>query len=658
MVNRKQFTSPFMWLIAAIGSAVFFIALSRFHRLQLDLQFLLLAAVLVAISSRIAIQIPRLSGQITVGDTVIFLALFLYGIEASVSLAWIEGACSALRVYKKPRTILFNAGLMAFSTFTTGWTVQRCFGPPTALTHGLFSAHFVMAICLMALVQYSVNTALAAMASAYKINQPVWPTWKKYYLWSSLTYVAGAAAAGLLAKLTTTFGFYALLVTLPIIAIIYFTYRTYLRSIEVSIAQAEQAERHVEELSRYIIERERAERERDQLLIREQEARREAEVASRVKDEFLATLSHELRTPMTAIVGWSHLLADCHLDKQQRAQAVEAIGRNARVQVQLINDLLDMSRIITGKLKVERHPIKLQSVIMAAIDSVRLAADAKSIRIETAMEPDAGIVAGDPDRLQQVVWNLLSNAIKFTPAGGRVTVSLKTVDGCAQLAVSDTGQGIKPEFLPYIFDRFRQADSSNRRTHGGMGLGLAIVRHLVELHGGTVQAYSLGEGQGTNIQVKLPLLTRQSESSLMKEMNGQNGKHDWVATLSGVSVLVVDDDADVLELLATVLQGHGAKVTTAASAAEALSAIKRAQPHVLISDISMPVTNGYELIRAIRSLPPENGGSIPAASVTAFAREEDRRQSLAAGFQTHIPKPVMPDELVEVVARLAGRASA
>ena len=658
MVNRQRFTSPFMWLIAAIGSGIFLLALSRFSSLQLDLQFLLLAAVLVTISSRIAVQIPRLSGQITVGDTVIFLALFLYGIEAAVLLAWIEGACSALRVYKKPRTIMFNAGLIAFSTFTTGWTVQRCFGPLTALPQGSFSVSFVMSICLMALVQYIVNTALAAMASSYKINQPVWPTWKKYYLWSSLTYVAGASAAGLLAKLTIAFGFYALLATLPIIAIIYFTYRTYLKNIEVSIAHAEQAERHVEELSRYIIEREQAERERDQLLIREQEARREAEVANRVKDEFLATLSHELRTPMTAIVGWSHLLVDSQLDKQQRAQAVEAIGRNARVQVQLINDLLDMSRIITGKLKVERQPIKLQSVIPAAIDSVRLAADAKSIRIVTALESDPGIVAGDPDRLQQVIWNLLSNAIKFTPAGGKVTVSLKTENGSLQLAVSDTGQGIKPEFLPYIFDRFRQADGSNRRTHGGLGLGLAIVRHLVELHGGTVHAHSLGEGQGTTIQVQFPLLTRQLEASLMSEKKRQNGTRSWGAALSGVCVLIVDDDADVLELLATVLEGHGAKVTTAASAAEALLAIERAQPHVLISDISMPVTNGYEFIRAVRSLPPENGGSIPAASVTAFAREEDRRQSLAAGFQTHIPKPVMPDELVEVVARLAGRASA
>jgi signal transduction histidine kinase/ActR/RegA family two-component response regulator len=515
-----------------------------------------------------------------------------------------------------------------------------------------------MAICLMALVQYAVNTALAAIASSCQINQPIWPTWKKYYLWASLTYFAGASAAGLIAKLAAAAGFYAVLVTLPIIAIIYFTYRTYLRNIEASITQAEQAERHIEELSRYIAERERAERERDQLLIREQEARREAEAANRVKDEFLATLSHELRTPMTAILGWSHLLADIELDDHQRSHAIEAIGRNARVQVQLINDLLDMSRIITGKLKVETRPIKLQSVIAAAIDSVRPAADAKAIQICMLLEPDSGIVQGDPDRLQQVVWNLLSNAIKFTPSGGQVTVRLANIAACAQLTVSDTGQGIKPEFLPYVFDRFRQADSSDRRTHGGLGLGLAIVRHLVELHGGTVHAQSQGEGLGTTMQVRLPLLACQPESSSASEANGRSARYQQIAPLAGVHVLVVDDDADVLELLATVLKSHGASVTAALSAAEALSAIKRARPHVLISDISMPVINGYELIRAVRSLPPESGGRIPAASVTAFAREEDRLQSLAAGFQTHIPKPVLPDELVEIVARLAGRSSA
>jgi signal transduction histidine kinase/ActR/RegA family two-component response regulator len=645
-----------MWAVIALGAAVTLCSALRLPVGQLDLRCLLLALITIGISSRLTIKIPRIQGQITVSDTFIFLTLLLYGGETAVLLAVVEACCSSRRFGRKLITFLYNAAVMAGSTFLTAWTLRLCFGRVVALPRGEDSVTFPLAIGLMALVQYLANTSLIAVAAACRADQPVWPVWRRHFSWASITYFAGASASGIIATLVGAVGFYAVLATTPIIAVIYFTYQTYLRNIEASLQQAEQAERHLAELSHYLAGRQRAEQERDQLLLREQEARREAETANRTKDEFLAMVSHELRTPLTAILGWSRLLADNQLEATQHAQAVEAIDRNARVQVQLINDLLDVSRIITGKLHIEARPIKLQAVIAAAIDSVRPAANAKAVRLETAPDPALAIVAGDPDRLQQVVWNLLSNAIKFTPSGGRVTIRLATVASQVRLTVSDTGRGIKPEFLPHMFDRFRQAESTSTRTQGGLGLGLTIVRYLVELHGGTVQAESPGEGRGTVMQVNLPLLACQSEPAPTGEAGREPSlAHHQAAALSGVRVLVVDDDDNVLELLTTVLEGRGASVTKAASAAEAMLALKDVRPHVLVSDISMPVTNGYELMRAVRSLSATDGGGIPAVAVTAFARAEDRAQALAAGFQEHLPKPVLPEELVRVVARLAGR---
>jgi CheY-like chemotaxis protein/two-component sensor histidine kinase len=325
------------------------------------------------------------------------------------------------------------------------------------------------------------------------------------------------------------------------------------------------------------------------------------------------------------------------------------------VQVQLIDDLLDVSRIITGKLRVETRPVHLRRVIEAAIESVQTAAMARAIRIETDFDRQSYAVAGDPDRLQQVVWNLLSNALKFTPEGGSVSVHLEHTASHARVTVRDTGQGIPSEFLPFVFDRFRQADGSNTRSHGGLGLGLAIVRHLVELHGGTVRAESPGLGMGTSMHVELPL----TQAQIVGRTSGENvfdirqgRKRDRI--LSGVHVLVVDDDLDTLDLLNAVLGASGATVTKARCALDALRAIDKCRPDVLISDISMPGTNGYELIRIVRALPAEKGGTLPAASLTALARDEDRAEALEAGFQTHISKPIIPDELIAVVANLSG----
>ena len=406
------------------------------------------------------------------------------------------------------------------------------------------------------------------------------------------------------------------------------------------------------------IERKRVEEERERLLARESELRAKAEEANRLKDEFLATVSHELRTPLTAIIGWSSLLRSGKLDEASSANGLETIERNAKAQSQLIEDLMDVSRVITGNLRLDVSPVNLISVVETAVDAVRLAAEAKAIRLQILLDPSAGPISGDSARLQQIIWNLLSNAIKFTPKGGRVQLRLERVNSHLEIIVSDTGQGVSPEFLPYVFDRFRQADAATTRRHGGLGLGLAIVRHLVELHGGTVRVDSPGEGQGATFTVSLPLMI------VHREPDGEERRHPKAESavetvcppeLDGLRVLVVDDEPDARRLLAIVLEQCGAEVTTAGSVPDALVAFGKSRPDVIVSDIGMPEEDGYSFIRQIRALPDNRGGRIPAAALTAYASAEDRKRALLAGFQLHVPKPVEPTELIAVVATLAGR---
>ncbi len=418
-----------------------------------------------------------------------------------------------------------------------------------------------------------------------------------------------------------------------------------------------------EELKREIRVRQWAEEERARLLVREQEARRQAEDANRMKDEFLATLSHELRTPLNAMLGWAQVLRSGRVDAATSDRALEAIERNARSQAQLISDLLDVSRIITGKLRLEMRPVELPRIIEAALDSVRPAADAKEIRLRVLLDRIAGPLMGDPDRMQQIVWNLLSNAIKFTPQGGSVDIRLKQVGsmaggaGMAEIQVIDSGSGIRPDFLPYVFDRFRQAESTTTRHHGGLGLGLSIVRHLVELHGGTVGVESAGEGQGATFSVRLPVRTGVDAPAVPERRAGAPAGHDLVPRadlLTGLHVLVLDDEADARELLVTALEHCGARVTAVPSVADALEALDREVPDVLVSDIGVPGEDGYSLIRKIRERSPERGGNVPAAALTAYARTEDRVRALSSGFQTHLAKPIDPAELVATIAALAG----
>ncbi|MBD2342632.1 PAS domain-containing hybrid sensor histidine kinase/response regulator [Anabaena subtropica] len=399
-----------------------------------------------------------------------------------------------------------------------------------------------------------------------------------------------------------------------------------------------------------ISERKLVEEQRDRLLYAERIARKEAEIANRVKDEFLAVLSHELRTPLNPILGWSRLLRSRQFDAKTTDRALETIERNARLQTQLIEDLLDVSRILQGKLSLDVCPVSLAMVIEAAIDTVRLAADAKGIKIQNIFDSDLGLVMGDANRLQQVVWNLLSNAVKFTPPGGTVEIHLKEVDHQAQIQVIDTGKGITPKFLPYVFDYFRQADGTTTRKFGGLGLGLAIVRQVVELHGGTVHAKSSGEGLGATFTVNLPLL-RKNETMNHEDKNPVLA-NSQPPTLSGARVLIVDDEPDIRDLLTFILEDYDVEVTAVSSAQEALEVLAQFLPDVVVSDIGMPDIDGYMLVRQIRQRSPQEGRNIPAIALTAYAGEINQQQALAAGFQLHISKPVEPDELIEAIASL------
>ena len=411
------------------------------------------------------------------------------------------------------------------------------------------------------------------------------------------------------------------------------------------------------DLNEEIEKRKEYESVREELLSREQTARKEAEVANRLRDEFLATVSHELRAPLNSIMGWGRLLETGNLDEDMNRKALETIIRNAEAQNRLIEDLLDVSRIITGKLRVEAINVKPIVFVEAALESVRPAAEAKGIRLE--IKEDAGVshISGDPNRMQQVIWNLLSNAIKFTPNGGGVRIEIEQTDGHVEIKVKDTGMGIKKEFLPHVFDRFRQADASSIRKFGGLGLGLSIVRHLTEMHGGTVSAASDGENKGTTFTVSLPKIG--SFEEIPRFRRRKDSKQITAAapsfSLDGLLILAVDDEEDTCQLLVQALTFYGATVITAKSAADALTEVIDKSPDVLVSDIGMPGEDGYSLIRKIRALTDERQKNVKAVALTSYTRAQDRMRTLAAGYQSHVGKPVEPDELATVIASLTGR---
>jgi len=399
------------------------------------------------------------------------------------------------------------------------------------------------------------------------------------------------------------------------------------------------------------VERKRAEEEREQLLKREHLARSEAELANRTKDEFLAMVSHELRTPLNAIVGWSAMMRRGSLDKDREQDAIEIIERNAKAQAQLIDDILDVSRIVSGKLRLDLKPTQLHEIVSTAVDSIRPLADAKSIRLKMHLDRDAGPVSGDSDRLQQIVWNLLSNAVKFTPARGEIEISLINAGERVEIIVGDTGQGIAPDVLPHIFDRFRQADSSKTRRHGGLGLGLAIVHHLVQLHDGTVTAHSNGHDRGSEFRIVIPCIVY---AAGVLQGESQRALLGPTSELSRLSILVVDDDADSRNMLETALRSQGADVATAASVREALAALDRQdwRPALLLSDLGMPDQDGYDLIRLLRARTVEDGGQLPAIALTGYAGKEEGEKTLKEGYQAHLSKPVDWAELIRTIESL------
>jgi PAS domain S-box-containing protein len=409
---------------------------------------------------------------------------------------------------------------------------------------------------------------------------------------------------------------------------------------------------------RDITEQKRAEAEREGLLADTEHARDQAEAASRAKDQFLATLSHELRTPLTSIVGWVYLLRSGQADEATMQRGLETIERNAMLQAQLVSDILDMSRILAARFRLVVRPVELAPLIAAAIESLMPAARAKDLRVRPVLDPSAGPVLGDPDRLQQVFWNLLSNAIKFSHAGGTVQAQLRVDGDSVEVAIEDEGVGIPADFLPHVFELFRQRDSSNTRAHGGLGLGLSVVRHLVELHGGTVRAHSAGEGRGATFVVRLPMLKDMELARPPAEAAAERPASRAVPdapSLDGVTVLLVDPDPALREVVGELLGRAGARVETATSAREGFEALLRWRPDVVLAELDLPDDSGHALLRRLRSLPEDGGGRTPVAALSVRSRVQDRAEALLAGFQVHLGKPVQPLELLAVVANLAGR---
>ena len=428
-----------------------------------------------------------------------------------------------------------------------------------------------------------------------------------------------------------------------------------MRTVASSVQSATRARKRQYQIRDQLRQLRAAHEENRELLAREKAAGEEAQRASRIKDEFLATLSHELRTPLNAILGWAQLLAQGRHEPKTLDEGLEVIERNARVQTQIISDLLDMSRIVSGKVRLDMQRVDPGAMIQAAVDAVRPSAEVKGVHLRVMIDPLAGPVTGDPSRLQQVVWNLVSNSIKFTPAGGKVEVRLERVNSHVEITVSDTGEGIDPAFLPHVFERFRQADSSSTRGHGGLGLGLSIVHQLVEMHGGTVRAKSPGLGQGSTFIVLLPLrVTQEDGASARRHPLAAPEKSDdlcQAVDLRGVRVVVVDDEPDARTLIKRLLEDCRATVVVAASASEAIEIVRAHPPDVIVSDIGMPEQDGYDFLRAVRKL----GVKSPAIALTAFARAEDRLRSLHAGYQNHLSKPVEPAELIATVASAIGK---
>ena len=622
---------------------------------------------------KVTLPIPLASGStLSVSDAASLLTLFLLGPRYAVAVAvagvWTQCTLNVKRPYPRYRT-LFSAAAEAITMAATGLVYGYLGG-----SAGSFDvSSWALPVAGATATCFVVNTGLVAGAIALSTRRTVWNVWRDDFLWSAVSFMV-AGSAGAAAALIVDTGRYwtAALMLVPV----YLTYRTYrlfftrledeqtrssgaVALLSRRVSEAREIERGLTEerarLAQALAAMTELEEMHNQLLEREQAARANAEQANMVKDQFLATVSHELRTPLNAILGWAEMLRNGTLDVTRRDRAGRAIYTSAKRQAELINELLDVARIMSGKLQLEFAPVDLKDVARSALDIVQPAADAKRITIGIDEDPSMGVVYGDCGRLSQVATNLLANAVKFTPEGGAVYLRLRRVDDMVELIVADTGKGIAPEFLTSVFEPFRQADAAAARVHGGLGLGLSIVKHLVEAHGGTVRADSAGPGQGATFTVRLPIAAvcgNQLEAIAADLSPSATEPEDASDLLEGLSVLVVDDDDDSRQVVEAHLERHGAHVLNAASAAAALDLLQREHIDVLLSDVAMPGEDGYTLIRKVRALNTLETAAIPAVALTAFARNEDRQQALQAGFQLHLPKPVDTHSLIATVARL------
>jgi signal transduction histidine kinase/CheY-like chemotaxis protein len=623
---------------------------------------------------KVNLPIPLASGStLSVSYAADLMALLLLGPEAAMVIAvagaWLQCIRKVKRRYPAYRTI-FSMAAEAITMAVTGMAYVWFGGQLAPYDFTQLARPLVGTIA----VYFVVNTGLIAGAIASTSDRPWWKVWRDDFLWSGASFMvagtAGAAAAVVIARREL---WKALLMLAPI----YLTYRTY----QVFVGRLEDQKRHTSETQRLhretvealmiardaehalaqekerlastVSELTRLEEMRRQLLQRERQARASAEEASRLKDQFLAMVSHELRTPLNAILGWADMLRTGRLEADGRERASESIYGNAKRQARLIDELLDVARIRSGKLRLERSAVELEQVVRGAIDVVQTAADAKRVRIKIETDSTLGSIFGDPSRLQQIAWNLLSNAVKFTPEGGTVWVRLHRTNNTAEMVVTDTGAGIPEEFLPWVFEPFLQADATTTRPYGGLGLGLSIVKHLVEAHGGSVGVESGGEGRGATFTVRLPIVAVYARDAGGGAKLGPTeiAARNSSDTLQGISVLVVDDDTESREVVAASLQSCQAVVRTAASASQAFEVLQREHIDVLLADIAMPGEDGYALIKRVRALKVENAG-IPAAALTALARDEDRQQALEAGYQLHLAKPIDAASLVAAVASL------
>jgi signal transduction histidine kinase/ActR/RegA family two-component response regulator len=553
------------------------------------------------------------------------MALLLLGprhaLIVAVAGVWAQSTMRRRGRYPQYRTA-FNIGAEALTMAATGVVYTALGGPPRPHDLALLAPALVGAI----VTYFAINTGLVATAIGLSTGQRPWSVWRDDFLWSGASFmVAGSAGAVAAVVIERGDQWAAILLTAPV----YLTYRTYL----LFVARLEDQKRHEQALS---------------------EAKERAEQANRLKDQFLAIVSHELRTPLNAILGWADMLRSGTLDVSRHSRASHAIYDSAKRQAQLVDELLDGARIMSGKLRVETSPVDLNAIVRRARDVIQPAADAKRIRVMVEGDGLPVIVEGDDARLQQVTWNLLTNAVKFTPEGGTIRARVRRLNESAELSVIDTGHGISQAFLPAVFEPFRQADGSATRAHGGLGLGLTIVKHIVEAHGGTVRADSAGAGMGATFTIRVPLAAG-------AHLRSDLGAHSVMApavgaesqpSLEGLSVLVVDDDAQSRQVMAAHLESHRAVVLTATSAAEAFEVLQREHPDVLLADVAMPGEDGYSLIRKLRATAPSHAAAIPAVAVTAFARDEDRQEALRAGFQLHLVKPIEPRSLVAAVARI------